>query len=105
MSRFSSAESWEKFISDFRGPSYLSPELEDLDHPVTPLLAHWRDNGVPAESSSEPWTLEQKDMCIRRGCHPSATENGTFLREEMAEFIENRFWAVLPYELSETKRP
>ena len=64
MSRFSSAESWEKFISDFRGPSYLSPELEDLDHPATPLLAHWRDNGVPVESSSEPWTLEQKDQCI-----------------------------------------
>ena len=97
--RFSSAESWKQFVLDFRGPSYLSSELEDLDHPATPLLAQWRDQGVPAKSSSEPWTLEQKDECIRRGCHPSANEHGDFIREEMAEFIENRFWAVLPYDL------
>ncbi len=96
--RLSRATSWEGFVHDFRGPSYLSTELEDLDHPATPMLAHWREHGVPVESSSEPWTLEQKDECIRRGCHPSATEHSTFLREEMAEFIENRFWAVLPYD-------
>lgn len=94
--RLSRAASWEDFVLSFRGPSYLST---DLDHPATPLLAQWRDQGVPAKSSSEPWTLEQKDECVRRGCHPSATEHGDFIREEMAEFIENRFWAVLPYEL------
>ena len=87
--RLSGADSWASFVHDFRGPSYLSTELEDLDHPATPLLAQWRDHGVPVKSSSEPWTLEQKDECIRQGCHPSATEHSTFLREEMAEFIEN----------------
>ena len=54
---------------------------------------------MPAESTSRPWTDHQKDECIRRGCHYSATEHSTFLREEMADFIENRFWMVLPYEL------
>ena len=97
--RYSQAESWEQFVTDFRGPSYLSAELEDLDHPASSLLAEWRDHGVPVKSESEPWTLEQKDECIRRGCHPSATEHGDFIREEMAEFVENGFWAVLPYEL------
>ena len=50
-------------------------------------------------TSSPPWTTEQKDRCLKRGCHPSATEHAEFLRDEMAEFIENRFWAVLPYDL------
>ena len=54
---------------------------------------------MPAESTSKPWTDHQKDECIHRGCHYSATEHSTFLREEMADFIENRFWMVLPYEL------
>ena len=54
---------------------------------------------MPADTESLPWTRAQKDECIRRGCHQSATEHSDFLREEMAEFIENRFWTVLPYEL------
>ena len=54
---------------------------------------------MPAESSSPPWTEQQKDDCVRRGCHVSATLHADFLREEMAEFIENRFWAVLPYDM------
>ena len=89
--RLSSAASWQHFVHGFRGPSYLSTDLEDLNHPATPLLARWREHGIPVESTSEPWTLAQKDECIRRGCHPSATEHSVFLREEMAEFIENRF--------------
>lgn len=95
---YSSSESWEDFVTGFRGPSYLSEELETLEHPASTLLAEWRDNGVPVKTTSAPWTLEQKDECVRRGCHPSAIEHGEFLREEMAEFVGNRFWAVLPYD-------
>ena len=32
------ADSWEEFVSEFRGPSYLSPELEQVDHPAVPVL-------------------------------------------------------------------
>ena len=99
VSSFSKSSSWENFVEEFRGRSYLSPELDNLDHPAASLLREWRDNGVPAKTTSPPWTLEQKDECIRRGCHQSATEHSDFLREEMAEFIENRFWTVLPYDL------
>ena len=70
--QFTSAESWESFVSTFRGPSYLSTELDDLDHPAAALLRQWRDEGVPANSRSEPWTAEQKDECINHGCHYSA---------------------------------
>ena len=83
----------------FRGPSYLSPDLEDVDHPAIPMLRQWRDQGVPARSNAEPWTPEQKEQCIQRGCHRSALDHAEFLREEMATFAEDRSWMVLPYEL------
>ena len=96
---YTEAPSWESFVHEFRGRSYLSPELDNIDHPAAELLREWRDHGVPANTESLPWTEAQKDECIRRGCHQSALEHSDFLREEMAEFIENRFWTVLPYEL------
>ena len=52
---------------------------------------------MPALTSSPPWSPETKQACIERGCHRSAVEHAGFLREEMSEFIDNRFWAVLPY--------
>ena len=96
---FATSASWEAFVNRFRGPSYLSPELDNIDHPAAALLRTWRDEGVPAKCHTEAWTREQKDECIKRGCHYSANEHSSFIREEMAEFIENKFWMVLPYEL------
>ena len=86
-------------MNAFRGPSYLSQDLDDLDHDAADLLRKWRDEGVPAVSTSDPWTLEQKDECIQRGCHYSANEHADFIRDEMAGFLEDRFWMVLPYKL------
>ena len=94
-----SSPSWESFVNEFRGPSYLSSNLDEVDHQAAALLRKWRDEGVPVLSSSDPWTLEQKDACIERGCHKSARDHAAFLREELAEFVESRFWAVLPYRL------
>ena len=97
---FQNAESWEAFVNQFRGRSYLSPNLDQVDHPAVDLLKTWRDEGVPANTSSPPWSLDQLDACIQRGCHRSATEHADFLREEMSEFIDNKFWVVIPYELA-----
>ena len=95
---YSEADSWETFVTAFRGRSYLADDLEDLPHPAAPLLKAWRDDGVPVQSCASPWTLEQKDAAVERGCHPSANLHSSFVREEMAEFIENNFWMVLPYD-------
>ena len=96
---YAEAPSWETFVRDFRGRSYLSPDLDEANHPAIPLLRRWRDSGVPAQTDSAPWSDDQKDECIRRGCHHSANQHAAFLREEMAEFIENKFWVVFPYHL------
>ena len=54
------SESWEYFVQEFRGRSYLSPMLEHIDHPAAALLQSWRDHGVPALTSSPPWSTETK---------------------------------------------
>ena len=92
-----SAGSWESFVCAFRGRSYLAESLASVDHPAIPLLSLWRDHGVPVLSTSPPWSPSMLDACVRRGCHRSATQHASFLRDEMAEFIESGFWAVLPY--------
>ena len=94
------ASSWEAFVNDFRGRSYLAPDLEKLDHPAADLLKEWRDKGVPVNTTSTTWSQDQLNQCVQRGCHYSATEHAPFLREEMSEFIENKFWVVLPFELA-----
>ena len=52
---------------------------------------------VRVQTTVESWTAEQKDEGIARGCHHSANEHAEFLREEMADDIENKFWMVLPH--------
>ena len=93
-----SAGSWEEFVTSFRGRSYLSNGLDNVNHPASTLLREWRDHGVPVLTTAEPWTTEQLDSCVARGCHKSATEHAEFLREEMSDFIDSRFWVVLPYD-------
>ena len=58
------ASSWEEFVGSFRGPSYLSPLVDKLDHPAAPLLSKWRDEGVPVQTTVESWTAEQKDEAV-----------------------------------------
>ena len=77
--RFYEASSWEEFVNEFRGPSYLAQDLDNVDHPAAELLRHWRDEGVPAETTSPPWTTEQRDACVERGCHQSANQHSEFL--------------------------
>ena len=76
---YSEADSWETFVTAFRGRSYLADDLEDLPHPAAPLLKAWRDDGVPVQSCASPWTLEQKDAAVKRGCHPSANLHSSFV--------------------------
>jgi hypothetical protein len=91
------APSWEDFVTTFRGRSYLSLKLKDVNHPAAKLLRNWRDHGVPVNTTSEPWTAEDLDSLVERGCHRLTTEHAYFLRKEMSKFIENKFWTVLPY--------
>ena len=64
-SAYHHAPSWETFVNEFRGRSYLAKNIDDIEHPASELLRQWRDDGVPAETCSPPWTTKQKDYCIQ----------------------------------------
>jgi hypothetical protein len=71
-------------------------------HPAGEFLASLHQHGVPCVQSDEDWTLELLDERMARGCHRSATEHRDFIREEMADFVESGFYAVLPYPRCDT---
>lgn len=91
------SSSWEEFVSKVHGPSSLQDGMRNLDHPAGEFLASMHDYGVPCVQSDPDWTLEELDSRMARGCHRSAIEHKDFIREEMADFVESGFYAVLPY--------
>ena len=93
-----SCASWEEFVHQVHGRSYLADSIDHIDHPARELLQEYRDHGVPVIVSDEGWTPERLQECLRRGAHPSAVEHKEFLRDEMADFCERGFWAVLPFD-------
>jgi hypothetical protein len=68
----------------------LPIQLESSWRPYTSTASH-------ASSQDEDWTLELLDERMAAVCHRSATEHRDFIREEMADFVESGFYAVLPY--------
>ena len=89
--------SWEAFVKKVHGPSSLQEGMQHLPHPAGEFLASLHQHGVPCVQSDEDWTLELLDARMERGCHRSANEHKEFIRDEMADFVEGGFYAVLPY--------
>ena len=87
---------WESFVQAYRGPSLLSSAVKYLPHPAASLLATWRSEGVPVTMSGEDWSKEKIREMAQRGPHKSAKDYADFVRDEMASFAEQGFWAVLP---------
>jgi len=83
-------------VRDIQGSSYLSSQLDNLQHPAADLLKQMRDEGVPVPMDTSSWTPKHKDDCVAYGCHKSAGMHKEFIREAMADFIEKGFWVVLP---------
>jgi len=77
------------FLRARRGVSNLStleghlPSTLPL-HPATSLVRHLATHGFPAQMTTPPWTLAQRDRAVQRGPHQSAHLYRDFLREELA---------------------
>ena len=54
--QYLSAPSWEEFAEKFRGDSYLSKKVGQIEHPAAPLLDDWRIEGIPVKSTAPDWT-------------------------------------------------
>ena len=99
VSLFKAEQDWESLVRAYRGRSYLSPTVGEIDHPAAPLLHQWMSDGVPVHTADQPWPSALKEERFNRGCHQSANEHREFLRDELATFMDNRFWMVLLYDL------
>ena len=98
LEKLSTASSWEDFVKNHQGKSYLAPAIDNIQHSARGLLQNFRDHGIFVPMDDPPWTLDTIDQCAQRGPHPSANLHRDFLRTEMANFIDAGFWVVLPLE-------
>jgi hypothetical protein len=96
---FVNSPSWDHFIALQRGLPEFPATIQSLPHPAAPLLSRIRKSGIPVITTTTPWTTQQKDYAIVRGSHQSAKVKTIFLRDEMADMIDQKFWVVLPYDL------
>jgi len=92
------ASSWEEFVEQVRGKSYLAQDVGCLPHAAGPYLQQIRDQGVAVNMDDPPWDNDRLSACAEHGPHPSAAMHRDFLRYEYADFIEAGFWVVLPLE-------
>ena len=92
----STAASWDEFIASVSGNSYLSSTVHDLPHPAGPFLAVLCDDGAPVPTTNQPWSDSHLDDCVHLGPHQSACAHSDFVRENMANNIDEGFWIVLP---------
>ena len=99
---FSCASSWESFVHDVQGPSYLASTIQDIPHIATTYLQQLHNEGAKVTMDDPPWDTNQIAACAKRGPHPSATSHHEFLHEEFANFIDAGFWVVLPFDQIKT---
>ena len=92
----SAAASWEEFINQVRGPSYLADNIHNIPHQAHAYLQALCNNGTAVTMDNPPWTAERIQSCVKWGPHPSANLHHDFLHNEYADFIEASFWVVLP---------
>lgn len=97
---FQRSNSWETFATAQRGfAPDIATDVKHLAHPAAHLLGHLRNHGAPIPMSSPPWSPLRRDEAIARGPHKSAKDEVAFVREEFIDFLNKRFWTILPYRL------
>jgi hypothetical protein len=97
---YEGATSWEDFIGAQRAPlPDLSDNVGNLDHPASSLLRHLRAHGAPIPTTTTDWSDAMRDRAVLRGSHQSAMEDYEFVRTEFVDFLNKRFWTILPYRL------
>ena len=88
---------WSSLMAHQRPFSDLQDNIQNLPHKAGRSLSHLKTKGIPAMSSSPPWTLQQRDDAVSRGSHKSCLGHQKFLDEELKSFVDKGQWLVLPY--------
>ena len=100
VTRFKSAsQHFPSFVHALQRRSEFT-SLHNIHHPAKRLLRHYSSHGAPVRFSSPPWTPARIHQAALRGSHKSCADFLDFLQEEMVDFVNKRFWTVLPYSLA-----
>lgn len=99
LTAYYASASWSAFVHRFRGPSHISTGVQHLQHPAAAILESYRTQGVPVLIDEPPWSSSQLTDKLGRGSHKSAHDAIEFVRDELADFAEKGFWAILPFDL------
>ena len=96
--RLASATSWDSFVTSTRGPSNLQSNINKrTQHPAGQYLDRLRETGAPVLQRTKPWTSDTISQALARGSHKSALSHMEFLRDEMADMVDQGYWVILPY--------
>ena len=88
---------WEAVVQRCRGESNISSGVRRLPHKAARLLEHLRLRGAGIITATPPWGPARCDEAVQRGSHKSAHLDREFVFEEMLDFCEQGYWAVMPY--------
>jgi hypothetical protein len=91
---------WQQFITTLQQPRDTASYLHRLPHPAAPFLHRISSIGIPAPSSSAPWTMSHKRHHYQWGAHYWASaQYRTFLWEDMLDMVRKGYWTILPFHL------
>ncbi len=88
---------WYAYFHSRQQPHSVHPSIRHIPHPTAQYLHRVACSGVPALSTTPPWSRAAKLQAIRHGPHVSAsTRFATFLLADMYDYVQMGYWAVLP---------
>jgi hypothetical protein len=89
---------WYAYFHSRQQPHSVHPSIRHIPHPTAQYLHRVACSGVPALSTTPPWSRAAKLQAIRRGPHVSAsTRFASFLLADMYDYVQVGYWAVLPF--------
>jgi hypothetical protein len=91
------AVGWDRFVDIKRGKPDLTIRGAIRAHPASHMLGRLQRSGAPVVLHTAPWSHARQTSTMKRGPHKSAHEFAEFLKDELAEFIRQGQWVVLPF--------
>jgi len=89
---------WSTFIKSMQHPIDINQTIDKVAHTAVKYLHRLAKTGIPAPSSSAPWSKKHLHQVYRRGAHSSALHQfKDFLLDDMLDMVRKKYWVVLPF--------
>jgi len=92
------ASSWSCYARAIRKRSRISHCVRRLRHRASKYLDCLQQQGAPVHLTGAQPSLANLHARLLRGPHKSALEHVDFVRDKFADFCQQGFWTVLPFD-------